>query len=210
MTTRSAPHSFLGTGWAFPPEFGPGGAELATVSDVEDVHQSLAILFATRRGERAMQESFGCNLDEFLFEEIDHALVNRITNMIHDAILAHETRIELIEGAVELVFEVHLEGHPAQRQTIDLCLGATHGITQLLTGEHYQLKAVTLPHMPVAPLAVYRRFFGASVIANQERAALHVGRAMLRVAPRGANDQFSSVTGPVSMPFTGRCVSDCA
>lgn len=100
MTTRSAPQSFLGTGWAFPPEFGPGGAELATVSDVEDVHQSLAILFATRRGERAMQESFGCNLDEFLFEEIDHALVNRITNMIHDAILAHETRIELIDVSV--------------------------------------------------------------------------------------------------------------
>ena len=108
--------------------------------------------------------------------------------------LVFNDKSPLIDGAVELVFEVHLEGHPAQRQTIDLCLGTTHAITRLLTGEHYQLKAVTLPHMPVAPLAVYRQFFGASVIANQERAALHVGRAMLRVAPRGANPALRQIT----------------
>jgi phage baseplate assembly protein W len=89
------PTSFLGTGWSFPPEFGVGGVELALVSDVEDVHQSLAILVATRSGERPMQESFGCNLDELLFEEVDQALVNKITSMIHDAVLRHETRIEL-------------------------------------------------------------------------------------------------------------------
>jgi phage baseplate assembly protein W len=92
---EQTPPSFLGTGWSFPPEFGPGGAEVALVSDVEDVHQSLAILFATRLGERPMQESFGCNLDALLFEEIDQGLVNRINSMINDAILQHETRIEL-------------------------------------------------------------------------------------------------------------------
>lgn len=89
--------SFLGTGWSFPPEFGVGGAELALVSDVEDIHQALAILFATRTGERPMQESFGCNLDELLFEEVDQALINQITSLIHDAILQHETRIELLD-----------------------------------------------------------------------------------------------------------------
>jgi phage baseplate assembly protein W len=92
-----APPSFLGTGWSFPPEFGAGGAELAVVSEVEDVHQALTILFATRQGERPMQESFGCNLDEYLFEEIDHGLVNKLTSMIHDAILQHETRIQLLD-----------------------------------------------------------------------------------------------------------------
>lgn len=100
MTTR-APQSFLGTGWAFPPEFGPGGAELATVSDVEDVHQSLAILFATRRGERAMQEGYGCNLDEHLFDEIDHGLVNRLITTITNAVLEHEPRINLEDVRVE-------------------------------------------------------------------------------------------------------------
>jgi hypothetical protein len=93
----SVPPSFLGTGWSFPPEFGPGGAEVVMVSDVEDIHQSLAILFATRLGERPMQESFGCNLDTLLFAEIDQALVNRVTSMIHDAILYHEPRIKLLD-----------------------------------------------------------------------------------------------------------------
>lgn len=42
-----------------------------------------------------MQESFGCALDELLFEEVDQALVNRITATISDAILRHEPRIAL-------------------------------------------------------------------------------------------------------------------
>lgn len=86
---------FLGTGWAFPPSFGAGGGEVQTVSGDEDVHQSLAILVATRRGERPMQESFGCNLDDMMFEEITSALANRIESLLTDAILAHETRILL-------------------------------------------------------------------------------------------------------------------
>lgn len=96
-TDLGPPPSFLGTGWSFPPEFGPGGAEVAMVADGDDVAQALTILFATRLGERPMQESFGCNLDEQLFAEVDHALVSRITSMIHDAILQHEPRIELDE-----------------------------------------------------------------------------------------------------------------
>lgn len=96
-TDQRVPPSFLGTGWSFPPEFGPGGAEVATVSEVEDVHQSLAILLASRHGERPMQDSFGCNLDTLLFEEIDQALINQITTLIHDAVLRHETRIELLD-----------------------------------------------------------------------------------------------------------------
>jgi Bacteriophage baseplate protein W len=88
---------FLGIGWGFPPQFGPGGAQVAMVWDEEDIHQSLAILFATRLGERPMQEDYGCSLDELLFEAMDHALVSRITSLIHDAVLAHEPRIRLLD-----------------------------------------------------------------------------------------------------------------
>jgi len=87
--------SFLGSGWSFPPEFSAGGAEVQVVSDVEDVHQSLQILLATRRGERPMQETFGCNLDALLFEEMDQALVSKVTSLISDAILEHEPRVDL-------------------------------------------------------------------------------------------------------------------
>lgn len=94
MSARMPP-SFLGTGWRFPPDFGPGGAEVAMVSDAEDIHQSLMILCSTRLGERPMQASFGCNLDMFLFAEVDQALVNHIVASIHDAVLYHEPRIKL-------------------------------------------------------------------------------------------------------------------
>jgi hypothetical protein len=87
--------SFLGTGWGFPPTFGAGGGAVETVSGVEDIHQSLEILLATRLGERVMQDEFGCDLTSVLFEEIDQGLINSLTGLISDAILYHEPRIEL-------------------------------------------------------------------------------------------------------------------
>ncbi|EDM80953.1 GPW/gp25 [Plesiocystis pacifica SIR-1] len=99
-TERTADGStvpFLGTGWGFPPTFTFGGAELVTTTGVEDIHQSLQILLATRLGERAMSEDYGCNLDEIVFEEVDQRLINRVTAMVNDAILYHEPRIELLD-----------------------------------------------------------------------------------------------------------------
>ena len=98
--------SFLGTGWNFPPSFAQGGAEIETVSGPEDIHQSLQILFATQLGERVMQDEFGCDLNGFLFEEIDQGLINSLTGMISDAILYHEPRItkdrlDIVESASE-------------------------------------------------------------------------------------------------------------
>jgi phage baseplate assembly protein W len=87
--------SFLGTGWSFPPAFGPGGAEVQTVTDIDDLEQSLMILLQTRRGERVMQDDFGCDLSEFLFGEISQGLIGRMRSVIADAILHHEPRITL-------------------------------------------------------------------------------------------------------------------
>ncbi len=87
--------SFLGTGWSFPPSFSSGGAEVATVSGEADIHQSLQILLSTRLGERVMQEDYGCDLSDILFEEIDQGLVNSLNSLISDAILYHEPRIKL-------------------------------------------------------------------------------------------------------------------
>ncbi len=88
-------NSFLGTGWAFPPTFGPAGADVNTVSGAEDIHESLQILFSTGLGERVMQDEFGCDLDRFVFSEIDQGLINSMTRVVSDAILYHEPRIEL-------------------------------------------------------------------------------------------------------------------
>ena len=91
----AAESAFLGTGWSFPPTFGRGGAEIAMVSGVEDIQQSLHILLATRLGERVMQDAFGCALDSVVFEEIDQGLINTLNRSISDAILYYEPRITL-------------------------------------------------------------------------------------------------------------------
>ncbi len=90
-----ADQSFLGSGWNFPPTFTRGGAEVEMVSGTEDIHQSLQILLSTQLGERIMQDTFGCDLNVVLFEEMDQGLVNTLTNLISDAILYHEPRISL-------------------------------------------------------------------------------------------------------------------
>lgn len=92
MTNKDA---FLGRGWSFPPAFSKSGADVAMVSGIEDIHQSLQILLSTRLGERVMQENFGCELQDFLFEEVNHNLVISIKSVISDAILYHEPRITL-------------------------------------------------------------------------------------------------------------------
>jgi phage baseplate assembly protein W len=87
--------SFLGSGWSFPPSFARGGADVHMVSGVADIEQSLGILLSTQRGERVMQEDFGCDLSEFLFGEISQGLIGRIRSFITDAVLHFEPRINL-------------------------------------------------------------------------------------------------------------------
>nr|WP_255216799.1 GPW/gp25 family protein [Pseudenhygromyxa sp. WMMC2535] len=86
----------MGRGWAFPPSFSAGGAQVEMVAGVEDIHQSLQVLLATRLGERVMHEDYGCNLDDVAFSETDQRLINKVSAMINDAILYHEPRIELL------------------------------------------------------------------------------------------------------------------
>ena len=94
-------NEFLGKGWAFPPEFYAGGAELETVTGEDDIMQSLQILLSTSLNERIMHPAYGCDLNRFLFEEMDQGFVNRLSNTVSRAILMNEPRIEVNEVNVE-------------------------------------------------------------------------------------------------------------
>lgn len=87
--------SFLGTGWRFPPSFTRNGNDVLMVSGPEDIHQSLDILLSTRLGERVMLENYGCDLSDFIFEEVDQGLASNLTQRIEKAITRHERRIIL-------------------------------------------------------------------------------------------------------------------
>lgn len=85
---------FLGTGWGFPPEFETSIGQVKTTSGVEDIQKSLEILFSTKIGERIMQPTYGCNLDELLFSPINRTLKTYVIELIKNAILYHEPRID--------------------------------------------------------------------------------------------------------------------
>lgn len=89
------PPTFLGRGWAFPPTFTAGGADVATVSGADDVHESVSILVATTPGERVMRPGFGCDLTDLQFEEVDAGFINRVRQLVSNALLHGEPRVEL-------------------------------------------------------------------------------------------------------------------
>ena len=89
---------FLGKGWSFPPEFVKSksfGGEVMLVEGVEDIEQSLAILLRTSVGERVMQPNYGCNLADFQFDPMNSALLGFLKDLVLNAILYHEPRIEV-------------------------------------------------------------------------------------------------------------------
>ena len=100
--------SFFGTGWGFPPDFDQtlGGVDMA--NDMADIQQSLQILLSTRPGERIMQPTYGCNLEELLFEPLTTTLRTYMKQIIETAILYHEPRIKL--NNVDLSESQELEG----------------------------------------------------------------------------------------------------
>ena len=87
--------SFLGTGWSFPPAFNQQLGTVSMLQDEADIQSSLEVLLSTRLGERVMQPTYGCNLDELLFEPLTTTLKTYIGDLIRTAILFHEPRITL-------------------------------------------------------------------------------------------------------------------
>ena len=99
----------------------------------------------------------------------------------------------IFEDSAEVIFEIRINGYAPQRQTIDNCLGTTHRILKWLAAENYQLKAVSLPHMPLAPIIEYQRYFGAPILVNQDRAALHLSKATLDSQPHSNNPALREI-----------------
>lgn len=86
--------SFLGNGWAFPPEFKERG-RVRMVENEKDIEESLYILLSTAPGERIMQPTYGCGLKLHVFEALNVSTVNIIIDLIERAILFFEPRISV-------------------------------------------------------------------------------------------------------------------
>ena len=111
-------NSFLGTGWAFPPSFDVVTGAVEMVSDLNDINESLKILLSTSLGERVMQPGYGCNLNDYMFDNLNSDLIGIIKHHVETSILYYEPRIvaekvtvttadsfDLIEGRFTITVE---------------------------------------------------------------------------------------------------------
>ncbi len=116
-------NTFLGRGWSFPPTFDRTLGSIAMVEDEVDIHQSVHILFSTSLGERIMQTRYGCNLKDYQFEPTNNSFLGFLEDLVENAILYHEPRInletiditqpdqnDLIEGRLRILLEYTIPG----------------------------------------------------------------------------------------------------
>lgn len=92
-------HSFLGTGWRFPPRFAAGG--VCMVADEADIHESLMILFGTVAGERQFAPGYGLDMQALLFEPTSTTMRTLLLDQVRTAILVYEPRIKVLNLAVD-------------------------------------------------------------------------------------------------------------
>ncbi len=84
----------VGRGWSFPPSFDLGTRSVRTRRGIEDIEESLQIIFSTTIGERIMQPTFGCNLADHVFEPMNTGQLTYIEELVSTAVLYHEPRID--------------------------------------------------------------------------------------------------------------------
>jgi phage baseplate assembly protein W len=102
-------HDFIGRGWKFPIRFSKQSGGISMTGGENDIQNSLAILFATRMGERVMHPDFGSELEEFLFSGINQSLITYMQAVISNAILFNEPRIVLNEVMIEQTPEAEMQ-----------------------------------------------------------------------------------------------------
>ena len=102
MSNYEETNAFLGTGWGFPPQFTANGAEVNLASREEDIFQSLQLLLSTQMNERSLTLDYGCELNSYLFEEMNTQLENNLTSLIREAIYNYEPRIETEKVSVKI------------------------------------------------------------------------------------------------------------
>ena len=98
--------SFIGKGWHFPPAFSRVNNAAQMAVGIADIEQSIHIILATIPGERLMQPDFGCNTNNFSFEQIDTRFTAKLNDAIQFALLMFEPRVDFIGAEVSHINEV--------------------------------------------------------------------------------------------------------
>ena len=126
--------TFLGRGWAFPPQFDTGITPTEMVSANEDIQQSLHILLSTRKGERIMRPDYGCDLHELVFRNMDLTSRTQLIEAIEKAVLYYEPRITLDE----VLLDTSEDPNGILRITLEYTIRMTNTRTNMVYPYYYE------------------------------------------------------------------------
>ncbi len=98
-TVTSAPRPYLGQGLKFPLEVVNG--RLALSRGERKIEESIHFILGTARGERIMRPDLGCGVHDLVFSLGNSATRTRVTDMIREALVLHEPRIDVLEVGAE-------------------------------------------------------------------------------------------------------------
>lgn len=93
--------SFLGVGTSFPLQLDAKTGEVARAAYEESVRQAILIILGTARGERLMRPDFGCEIHDLVFASMSAATIGRAKKAVNDALLHHESRIDVTDIDVQ-------------------------------------------------------------------------------------------------------------
>ena len=89
------PGDFLGRGWQFPVTTDRGG-RIELSSGATDIEESIRLILATAKGERALRPAFGCGIHDYAFTTVDQSTLTMIETSVRDALREWEPRIEVL------------------------------------------------------------------------------------------------------------------
>jgi hypothetical protein len=104
----SITNKIIGRGWAFPPQFNVETKETVMAEGVDDINQSLYILFTTEIGERVMQPNYGSALKSMIFESVNEHFKSYMRMVLTRSILLYEARIKPI--SIDFIEDEILDG----------------------------------------------------------------------------------------------------
>lgn len=92
---------FLGVGWSFPIELDQTTGRIKTSSYEEDIKEAIRIIIMTRKGERVMEPTFGCGIQNYLFDVLDYTTMIQMEHEIEEALTPWEPRITNVQVHIE-------------------------------------------------------------------------------------------------------------
>lgn len=97
MNNTPSNREYLGQGWAFPVQVDRRTGRIKMVSYEDDVAEAIRIILTTRKGERVMRPTFGCDIFSFMFGSNDYSQLKLIEREIRKSLREWEHRIEKVE-----------------------------------------------------------------------------------------------------------------